>query len=85
MTTSPLTVPTAPPSKFKTILWIGLGVTALFVFITSEVFLVVDYPMYHAYRLQVISDRQLLIPHTLAALPSSPSRSSTFDASILGR
>ncbi len=68
MTTSPLTVPTAPPSKFKTILWIGLGVTALFVFITSEVFLVVDYPMYHAYRLQVISDRQLLIPHTLAGM-----------------
>jgi uncharacterized membrane protein len=38
----------------------------LFVFITSEVMLVTDYPMYHAYRLQVIADRHLLIPHTLA-------------------
>jgi uncharacterized membrane protein len=40
----------------------------LFVFITSEVLLVTDYPMYHAYRLQVIADRQLLIPHTLAGV-----------------
>jgi uncharacterized membrane protein len=38
----------------------------LFVFITSEVLLYTDYPMYHAYRLQVIADRGLLIPHTLA-------------------
>jgi hypothetical protein len=52
-------------STFKIGLWIVLGVTALFVFITSEVLLVADYPMYHAYRLQVIGDRQLLIPHTL--------------------
>lgn len=37
----------------------------LFVFITSEVLLFTDYPMYHAYRLQVIADRHLLIPHTL--------------------
>ena len=52
-------------SRFKTILWMFLGITALFVFITSEVLLVTDYPMYHAYRLQVIADRHLLIPHTL--------------------
>jgi hypothetical protein len=52
-------------SRFKIALWIVLGVTALFVFITSEALLVADYPMYHAYRLQVIGDRQLLIPHTL--------------------
>jgi uncharacterized membrane protein len=43
-----------------------LGITTLFVFITSEVLLVTDYPMYHAYRLQVIADRGLLIPHTLS-------------------
>jgi len=55
-------------SKFKTILWISLGLTVLFVFITSEVLLVTDYPMYHAYRLQVIADRHLLIPHTLAGI-----------------
>src|SRR6201993_3858445 len=55
-------------SRFKTVLWISLGLTTLFVFITSEVLLVTDYPMYHAYRLQVIADRQLLIPHTLAGI-----------------
>jgi uncharacterized membrane protein len=50
------------------VLWISLGLTVLFVFITSEVLLVTDYPMYHAYRLQVIADRHLLIPHTLAGI-----------------
>src|SRR6202161_500434 len=55
-------------SRFKTVLWISLGLTTLFVFITSEVLLITDYPMYHAYRLQVIADRQLLIPHTLAGI-----------------
>jgi len=58
--------PTSAASRFKTILWVSLGLTTLFVFITSEVLLVTDYPMYHAYRLQVIADRHLLIPHTLA-------------------
>jgi uncharacterized membrane protein len=55
-------------SSFKFRLWIALGVSALFVFITSEVFLIADYPMYHDYRLQVIADRQLLIPHTICGL-----------------
>jgi uncharacterized membrane protein len=67
--------PSCTSSRFKTVLWILLGLTALFVFITSEVFLVADYPMYHAYRLQVIADRHLLIPHVLAgviALLSGP-------------
>ena len=50
----------------KSVLWLSLGITVLFVFITSEVLLITDYPMYHAYRLQVIADRHLLIPHTLA-------------------
>jgi uncharacterized membrane protein len=61
------TLPTLRASRprFKAVLWIFLGVTTLFVFITSEVLLVTDYPMYHAYRLQVIADRGLLIPHTL--------------------
>ena len=64
------TLPATRPgnSRFKTILWVSLGITALFVFITSEVLLVTDYPMYHAYRLQVIADRGLLIPHTLAGI-----------------
>jgi hypothetical protein len=58
--------PNTTSSKFKKILWISLGLSVLFVFITSEVLLITDYPMYHAYRLQVIADRNLLIPHTLA-------------------
>ncbi len=60
--------PSSAGSRFKTILWIFLGLTALFVFITSEVLLVTDYPMYHAYRLQVIADRHLLIPHSLCGV-----------------
>lgn len=56
--------PAAP--RFKIILWASLGLIVLFVFITSEVLLATDYPMYHAYRLQVIEDRHLLIPHTIA-------------------
>jgi uncharacterized membrane protein len=68
MATSTLRVPNSSRSRFKTILWIALGLITLFVFITSEVLLVTDYPMYHAYRLQVIADRGLLIPHTLAGI-----------------
>jgi uncharacterized membrane protein len=68
MATSTLPASRSRLSKFKTALWISLGLTTLFVFITSEVFLAADYPMYHAYRLQVIADRVLLIPHTLAGI-----------------
>src|ERR1700744_6400061 len=68
MPTSTLLRPSSAGSKFKTILWLLLGFTVLFVFITSEVLLITDYPMYHAYRLQVIADRGLLIPHTLAGI-----------------
>jgi uncharacterized membrane protein len=68
MATSVLLAPSSRRSRFKAVLWIFLGLTALFVFITSEVLLVTDYPMYHAYRLQVIADRALLIPHTLAGI-----------------
>jgi uncharacterized membrane protein len=66
MPTTSLLAPRSSGSRFKTILWASLGFITLFVFITSEVLLVTDYPMYHAYRLQVIADRHLLIPHTLA-------------------
>jgi uncharacterized membrane protein len=75
MPTTTLLAPSSTRSRFKTVIWISLGLTALFVFITSEVLLIADYPMYHAYRLQVIADRQLLIPHTLCgviALLSGP-------------
>jgi len=66
MSTSTLVPRSSTSSRFKTILWVSLGLTTLFVFITSEVFLIADYPMYHAYRLQVIADRHLLIPHVFA-------------------
>jgi hypothetical protein len=66
MASTTLLTPSSGRSKFKTTLWICLGITVLFVFITSEAFLAFDYPMYHAYRLQVIADRQLLIPHTIS-------------------
>ena len=68
MATTRLLAPSSTHSRLKTALWISLGLTALFVFITSEVLLITDYPMYHAYRLQVIADRHLLIPHTLAGI-----------------
>jgi uncharacterized membrane protein len=68
MPTTTLVAPKTSGSRFKIILWVSLGLITLFVFITSELLLVTDYPMYHAYRLQVIADRHLLIPHTLAGL-----------------
>jgi len=68
MASSTLLTPGSGRSGFKTLLWISLGLTTLFVFITSEALLVADYPMYHAYRLQVIADRHLLIPHTLGGV-----------------
>jgi uncharacterized membrane protein len=68
MPTSTLQAPSPAGSRFKTILWVSLGLTMFFVFITSELLLVTDYPMYHAYRLQVIADRHLLIPHTLSGV-----------------
>ena len=68
MSISPLLAPPPAGSRFKTMLWASLGLTVLFVFITSELLLITDYPMYHAYRLQVIADRHLLIPHTLAGI-----------------
>jgi uncharacterized membrane protein len=80
MGSSILHTPRAGRSRFKTVLWVSLGLITLFVFITSEVMLVTDYPMYHAYRLQVIADRALLIPHTLSgtfALVAGPFQFST--------
>jgi uncharacterized membrane protein len=68
MATSTQLSPNSSRFRSKKVLWISLGLSALFVFITSEVLLMVDYPMYHAYRLQVIADRRLLIPHTLFAM-----------------
>ncbi len=68
MASSTLLTPKSVRTRFNVVLWFSLGLTALFVFITSEIFLVADYPMYHAYRLQVIADRHLLIPHTICGM-----------------
>ena len=68
MASSALLAPSSGRSRLKSVLWIFLGITALFVFITSELLLVADYPMYHGYRLQVIADRDLLIPHSLCGI-----------------
>ena len=68
MPASTLPAPSSTDRTFKKFLWAALGLTVLFVFITSELLLVTDYPMYHAYRLQVIADRRMLIPHTVAGL-----------------
>ena len=62
---TPSTQRSTERGNFKTVLWTIIGLTTLFVFITSEVMLYTDYPMYHAYRLQVIADRAFLIPHVL--------------------
>ena len=66
MSTFTVSAPRSTASKLKITLWLALGLITLFVVITSELLLYTDYPMYHAYRLQVIADRHVLIPHTLA-------------------
>src|SRR5580658_3360522 len=68
MPNSTMVAPGSTRPRAKTVIWVSLGLTALFVFITADLLLITDYPMYHAYRLQVIADRHLLIPHTLAGI-----------------
>lgn len=77
--TAPLAAPRSPWTG-KHSLWLLLGLTALFVFITNEVFLVLDYPLYHGYRVHLIADRYLLFPHAVfgtLALLSGPLQFST--------
>lgn len=75
------TLPPAPPAparrRFtsKHILWLFMGLAAVWVFISVEVLLAFDYPLYHPYRLLLIHDRAFLIPHALGgtvALLSGP-------------
>jgi uncharacterized membrane protein len=54
-----------PPIRMKTALWTAMWLAIVFVFITSELLLIADYPLYRAYRLQVIADRYRLVPHAL--------------------
>jgi uncharacterized membrane protein len=50
----------------KYTLWAIMGAATLFVFVTTEIFLLADYRLYHSYRVQLIQDRALLIPHAIA-------------------
>ena len=84
MAATPVTaVSSAPPcSRWMTkyTLWLLLGLAAFFVFITNEVFLIADYPLYHQYRVHLIADRYLIFPHALfgtLALLSGPVQFST--------
>jgi uncharacterized membrane protein len=81
MAATPATLPARRSSwTTKHTLWLLLGLAALFVFITNEVFLVADYPLFHAYRLELFADRYLLFPHALfgtLALLSGPLQFST--------
>ena len=64
----------------KTTLWIILWSSIVFVFITNELLLIADYPLYHAYRLLIVADRYKLIPHAIfgtAALLIGPLQFST--------
>lgn len=62
-------------SAAKTWLWVLLGAAVVFVFISNEVLLIVDYRLYHGYRMQLIADHRLFIPHAVfgtVALLSGP-------------
>jgi uncharacterized membrane protein len=49
----------------KTVLWIAIWAAIVFVFISNEVLLITDYPLYHGYRMQLIADRYKLVPHAI--------------------
>ncbi len=44
-------------------LWAMLGAATVWVLLSNEVALLLDYPLYHAYRLQMALDSRLLVPH----------------------
>lgn len=49
----------------KIVLWSILLVATLWVAVSNEVLLFLDYPMFHGYREKMLLDRWLLIPHAL--------------------
>lgn len=65
------TATTAPASRTrsasigKRALWALLALASLWVLLSNEVLLLLDYPLYREYRLVMIQDRALLIPHAL--------------------
>lgn len=78
---------TAPARRFssKHKLWLLMGLAALFVFITTDLFLAFDYPLYHPYRLALIHDRALLIPHAVFATVAFVSGPLQFSSRFRGR
>src|ERR1700740_2296905 len=85
MSTSTVLASRSTSSRFKIVLWVTLGLITLFVVITSQLLLYTDYPMYHAYRLQVIADRHLLIPHTLGGVIALLAGTMQFSSSLRQR
>jgi uncharacterized membrane protein len=60
---------TSSRSRSKIILWTVMALTAISVIFSTEIPILRDIPGFnHTYRLQLISDRFLLIPHALGGL-----------------
>ena len=64
---APLTSAHRAPSSVngKRVLWSLLAVATLWVVLSNEVLLLIDYPLFREYRQLMIQDRALLIPHAL--------------------
>ena len=78
--TTSLTSAKATRSNAKLFLWTVLFLAAFSVIFSTEIPIFRDVPLYHAYRLQLIADRYLLIPHAVfgtIALLSGPIQFST--------
>ena len=78
--TTPLTTSKTTRSHAKLFLWIVLFLAAFSVIFSTEIPILRDQPIYHTYRLQLIADRYLLIPHAIfgtIALLSGPIQFST--------
>ncbi|MET3105865.1 putative membrane protein [Oxalobacteraceae bacterium GrIS 1.18] len=63
-------ISSAPASKpghlnTKLVLWSVLLVASIWVFLSNEVLLMIDYPLFHAYREKMSLDRWLLVPHAV--------------------
>lgn len=64
---APLTSAHLAPSSVngKRVLWSLLALATLWVVLSNEVLLLIDYPLFREYRQLMIQDRALLIPHAV--------------------
>lgn len=62
--------PMNPPRwrNAKYLLWAVIFLAIGWVIVSNEIALLVDYRLYHAYRLQLIADRWLLAPHAVCGV-----------------